>query len=71
MQAVQKRVAYISDVLSSIKGMKILGLTSMITGNMQDLREQELQKSKYFWHVQIVNITLGIFSSSFWIVNFY
>ncbi|KAK6611190.1 ABC multidrug transporter [Botrytis cinerea] len=59
MQAVQKRVAYTSDVLGSIKGMKMLGLTNMITGNVQDLREQELQKSKRFRYVQIVNITLG------------
>jgi hypothetical protein len=69
MQAVQKRVAYTSDVLGSIKGMKMLGLTEMITGNLQDLREQELQKSKRFRHVQIVNITLGMFSSSFWAVG--
>ncbi|KAK6607376.1 ABC multidrug transporter [Botrytis cinerea] len=59
MQAVQKRVAYTSDVLGSFKGMKMLGLTNMITGNVQDLREQELQKSKRFRYVQIVNITLG------------
>ncbi|KAF5869257.1 putative abc transporter protein [Botrytis fragariae] len=59
MQAVQKRVAYTSDVLGLIKGMKMLGLTNMITGNVQDLREKELQKSKRFRYVQIVNITLG------------
>jgi ATP-binding cassette subfamily C (CFTR/MRP) protein 1 len=71
MQAVQKGVAYTSDVLGSIKDMKMLGLTNMITGNVQDLREQELQKSKHFRHAQIVNITLGTFSSSFWAVNLY
>ncbi|TVY15492.1 ABC transporter FUM19 [Lachnellula arida] len=59
MQAVQQRVAYTSDVLGSIKGMKMLGLTEKVTGKVQDLREQELQKSKRFRHVQIVNITLG------------
>ncbi|PQE21894.1 ABC transporter protein [Rutstroemia sp. NJR-2017a BVV2] len=59
MQAVQKRVALTSDVLGSIKGMKILGLTEMITRNVQDTREEELQKSKLFRHMQIINITLG------------
>lgn len=64
MQAVQKRVALTSEVLGSIKGMKMLGLTAMITGSVQDMREQELYKSKRFRYVQIVNITLGMFSSS-------
>jgi len=36
--------------------MKMLGITEMITENVQDLREQELQKSKRFRYVQIVNI---------------
>lgn len=63
MQAVQKRVAFTSEVLSSIKGMKMLGLTNMITGSVQDLREQELHKSKRFRYVQVVNITLGMFGS--------
>ena len=64
MQAVQKRVAMTSDVLGSIKGMKMLGVTKMITESVQDMREQELSKSKRFRYVQIVNITLGMFSSS-------
>jgi hypothetical protein len=69
MQAVQKRVALTSDVLSSIKGMKILGLTEMITRNVQDTREEELQKSKLFRHMQIINITIGMFFFSLWIVE--
>jgi ATP-binding cassette subfamily C (CFTR/MRP) protein 1 len=60
MQAVQKRVSYTSDVLGSIKGMKMLGLTKLVSENVQGLRMQELKMSKRFRHVQIVNITLGM-----------
>jgi hypothetical protein len=69
MQAVQKRVALTSDVLSSLKGMKILGLTEMITRSVQDTREQELHKSKLFRHMQIINITLGMFFFFSWVVE--
>jgi ATP-binding cassette subfamily C (CFTR/MRP) protein 1 len=69
LQAVQKRVALTSDVLGSIKGMKMLGVTRMITASVQDMREQELSKSKRFRYVQIINITLGMFSSSLWAVE--
>ena len=43
--------------------MKMLGLTAMITKIIQDLRVQELNRSKRFRYVQIVNITLGMLSS--------
>jgi ATP-binding cassette, subfamily C (CFTR/MRP), member 1 len=63
MQAAQKRVALTSDVLGSIKGMKMLGLTGMVTTGVQDMREQELSKSKRFRQVQIANITMGMLFS--------
>ena len=63
MQAVQKRLSSTSDALGSIGGMKMLGLTAMITKIIQDLRVQELNRSKRFRYVQIVNITLGMLSS--------
>ena len=64
MQAVQKRVSMTSDVLGAIKGMKMLGLTEMITGKVQDMREHELDMSRRFRRVQIANITLGMSCSS-------
>lgn len=62
MQAVQKRVTTTSDTLGSLKGMKMLGLTDMVTKIVQDMREAELSNSKRFRQVQIANITLGKYS---------
>lgn len=61
MQAVQKRVVVTSEVLASIKGMKMLGLTKIITDMVHGMRKQELVKSKRFRYVQVINITLGTF----------
>lgn len=59
MQAIQKRVGATTQVLGSIKSMKMLGLAAKMTDIVQDLRVTELQKSKKFRKVQITNIILG------------
>ncbi|GAM87021.1 hypothetical protein ANO11243_050420 [Dothideomycetidae sp. 11243] len=59
MQAVRKRVAMTTDVLGTTKGMKMLGFTTLITDLVQSARHYELDESKKFRSVQIVNITLG------------
>jgi dihydroorotate dehydrogenase len=55
----QARTKAISDVLSSIKGVKMMGLTSKISSEVQQLRQNELEISKSFRKVQIANIVMG------------
>ncbi|KAJ5150816.1 ABC transporter integral membrane type 1 [Penicillium canariense] len=59
MQAIQKRVGVTSQVIGSIKSMKMLGLTAKMTKIVQNLRVMELHDSKKFRQVQITNIILG------------
>ena len=57
--AVQKRVAMTSSMLSSIKSLKIMGLSNDIQDNIQSQRIQEIESSKEFrWMVVLLN-TIG------------
>jgi ATP-binding cassette, subfamily C (CFTR/MRP), member 1 len=47
-KAIQKRVAVTSNVLSQMKGIKLLGLTERLSLNIQGLRVAELELSKKF-----------------------
>ena len=45
-QATQERVTLTTPMLNSSKGIKMLGLVDMLTQSIQNLRFQELEKSK-------------------------
>jgi len=64
MQAIQKRVGVTTDVLGSIKGVKMSGLSSHVTKQIQGLRAAELDDQRAFRHLQITNIALG--NDSLW-----
>lgn len=60
LQAIETRTGAISETLASIKGLKMLGLTSSISKYLQALREKELEISKRFRKLQISNIFMGM-----------
>jgi len=59
MQAIQERVGVTTEVLESMKGVKMLGLSDKVFAVVQGLRDSELEASKSFRRVQITNIVLG------------
>ncbi|KAI3557746.1 ABC transporter [Colletotrichum abscissum] len=63
MQAIQKRVGITTEIIGSIKGVKMSGLTSTVQDQIQGLRDFELDESKRFRRVQILNVLIGQFPS--------
>ena len=64
MQAIQKRVGVTTDVLGSIKGIKMSGLSNHVTEQIQGLRVAEMDDQRAFRRLQITNIALGKDSTS-------
>lgn len=62
--AIQKRVGITSDILGTIKGVKMLGLSRALTKQIQGLRDFELTESKKFRRMQILLISMSQCSSS-------
>lgn len=63
LEAVQKRINYTSEILGSMKNVKILGLIGQQTANIQQFRKTEIAASKKYRKVQSLNISLGMYSS--------
>nr|XP_036575545.1 Multidrug resistance-associated protein 1-like protein 5 [Colletotrichum truncatum]KAF6782134.1 Multidrug resistance-associated protein 1-like protein 5 [Colletotrichum truncatum] len=63
MQAIQKRVGVTTEVINSVKGVKMSGLSGTIQDQVQGLRDFELEESKKFRRVQILNVLIGQFPS--------
>lgn len=59
MQAVRQRVAFTSKYLSTIKTVKMLGLSEKVSATMQELRVQELVIQKRFRHSMIMMNLVG------------
>lgn len=57
--AIQKRVGITSDILGTIKGVKMLGLSRALTKQIQGLRDFELAESKKFRRMQILLISMS------------
>jgi ATP-binding cassette, subfamily C (CFTR/MRP), member 1 len=60
LEAVQERVNYTSEILGSMKSVKILGLVRQLTAKIHDLRNNEIASSKKYRRVQSLNISLGL-----------
>lgn len=67
LEAVQKRINYTSEILGSMKSVKILGLTGQQTVNIEQLRKTEIAASKKYRKVQSLNISLGVYTSCPWL----
>ncbi|CAK7233982.1 hypothetical protein SBRCBS47491_008794 [Sporothrix bragantina] len=59
MAAIQKRVGITADIISSIKGVKVAGLTDKVDQQIQGLRDYELERSVQFRRMQITTQLLG------------
>ncbi|PYH35599.1 P-loop containing nucleoside triphosphate hydrolase protein [Aspergillus neoniger CBS 115656] len=60
-QAVQKRIAATASVIGSIRGIKMLGISSFVQGRICDLRDAELQRAQgarmlLMWRNVVANI---------------
>ncbi len=70
MAAIQKRVGVTSDIIGSMKGVKVAGLSEKVDKQIQGLRDYELDRSVQFRKMQITTQLLGKFLSlslSIWI----
>ncbi|GJD02568.1 ABC transporter [Colletotrichum higginsianum] len=63
MQAIQRRVGITTDIIGSVRGVKMSGLSATVRDQIQGLRDFELDESKRFRRMQIVNIVIGQFPS--------
>ncbi|KAI1772542.1 putative ABC transporter [Hypoxylon cercidicola] len=73
-QATQARIAATSSMVSSMKGIKMLGLQSVLSSQIKDLRKHELYlAAKVRWVMVYYNActnSLGIFSPALTLVTF-
>ncbi|KAL1890953.1 hypothetical protein Sste5346_007950 [Sporothrix stenoceras] len=60
MAAIQKRVGITSDIVGSMKGVKVAGLNDKAEQQIQALRDYELQQSTAFRKIQVWNLLLGV-----------
>ncbi|KAI1272257.1 P-loop containing nucleoside triphosphate hydrolase protein [Xylaria sp. FL0933] len=61
LEAIQTRINFTSEILGSMKNVKMLGLTEQMFNMIQDLRSDEIAKSKKYrqvqsYYVSIVNV---------------
>jgi len=59
LESVQDRINYTSELLGSMKNVKMLGLIRQVTEKIHDLRNQEIKTSKKYRRVQSLNVSLG------------
>ena len=57
--AIEKRIAVTSQMLGSMKGVKMCGLTDILKTRVQDMRMNELNISVKFRELLIWNMALG------------
>jgi hypothetical protein len=59
LEAIEKRISATSAMLSSMKGVKMCGLTDTLLASLQKLRVDELRISKGFRKLIIWNMVFG------------
>ena len=60
LEAIERRIAATTAMLTSMKGVKMCGLTEVLAKNIQDLRLQEIEISKKFRKLLIWNMGFGM-----------
>ncbi|KAI0201172.1 P-loop containing nucleoside triphosphate hydrolase protein [Astrocystis sublimbata] len=58
LEAIQARINFTSEILGSMKNVKMLGLTEQMANLIKGLRNDEIAKSKKFRQVQATNISI-------------
>jgi ATP-binding cassette subfamily C (CFTR/MRP) protein 1 len=59
LEAIQRRVNFTSEVLGSMKSVKMLGLADKMERILQGMRVREVELSKKFRYLSIANICLS------------
>ena len=59
MAAIQKRVGITSDIIGSMKGVKVAGMGDKAEEQIQGLRDYELEQSVHFRKLNITTLMLG------------
>lgn len=59
LEAIEKRVSVTSQMLGSMKGVKMCGLTDVLKSRIQTMRNNELHISGKFRRLLIWNMGLG------------
>lgn len=59
LEAIEKRIAVTSQMLGSMKGVKMCGLTDVLGTHIQAMRREELRISGKFRRLLIWNMGLG------------
>lgn len=57
--AVQQRINFTSEILGSMRSVKMLGLEMQMSENIENLRTSEIASSKKYRRVQSMNVSLG------------
>ncbi len=60
LEAIERRIAATSEMLGAMKGVKMCGLTEVLSKSLQDLRLDELRISKKFRKLLIWNMGFSI-----------
>ena len=59
LEAIERRIAATTSMLSAMKGVKMCGLTEVLSKTLQDLRVDELRISKKFRKLLIWNMAFS------------
>ena len=59
LESIEKRINFTSEILGSIKNVKMLGLTEMMESLIKALREQEIVAMKASRKLGCVNTCIG------------
>lgn len=66
LEAIERRISVTSQMLGSMKGVKMCGLSSVLGTRIQAMREEELHISGKFRRLLIWNMVLGEYSILLW-----
>ncbi|KAI0407428.1 P-loop containing nucleoside triphosphate hydrolase protein [Xylaria palmicola] len=59
LEAIQTRINFTSEILGSMKNVKMLGLSGQMFNMIEALRHDEIEKSKKYRRVQAYNASIG------------
>lgn len=60
LQATEKRINFTSSILGSIRNVKFLGLSEIMSSKIEALRTEELEISKKFRRIQSIRVCMGV-----------
>lgn len=59
LRATEKRINFTTSILGSIRNVKVLGLTEVMSSMIEGLRTEELEISKKFRQLQSIRVCMG------------